>query len=101
MYLFIIFVCILGYPEECPRSECVFGARDVHIAIAISKYYGINPHLLKYSFKLKNICPVPAVASYFFSAIPWKRVFLLLPNTQKVILGWLLNSLPGRTGKSI
>lgn len=83
MYLFIIFVCILGYPEECPRSECVFGARDVHIAIAISKYYGINPHLLKYSFKLKNICPVPAVASYFFLLFLGEEFFNFYPIPKR------------------
>lgn len=42
---------------------CVFGVWDVHIAIAITKYYGVNSHPLKYIFKLKYICPVPGVAS--------------------------------------
>lgn len=83
MYLFIIFVCILGYTEECPRSECVFGACDVHIAIAISIYYGINPHLLKYSFKLKNIWPVPAVASYFFLLFLGKELFYFYPIPKR------------------
>lgn len=53
----------------------MFGVGDVHIALAITKYYGVNPHLLKYIFKLKYICPVPGVAFSFSLPFLGKEFF--------------------------